>query len=334
MEDRRLRTIVPFARFLNTGWLANLTRQKTIFPFYHVVSNQDLPHLKHLYSYRSEAQFEEDLEALLRHFEPISIEDYLKGESNLGKKRRMVLSFDDGLAECHHYIAPLLKSKGIPAIFFLNNDFIDNRGLFFRYKASILVDYLSRDPVALIGAAEFLAIPEEQVKNAILMINYRQVPLLDAISLHVGLDYAVYLRDQPVYMSTEHVNHLVKLGFHLGAHSMDHPEFFNMEEKKMVAQVSRSMTDLKERFKVDPACFAFPFTSDGVPERVIREILEDDIARVIFGTAGLKQTGSSDFIQRIPMEAGAFRARDLIRAEYLYYLMKAPFGRNHYFKGS
>lgn len=325
---------MPFARFLNTGWLASLTGQRTIFPFYHGVSNQDLPHLKHLYTYRSEEQFEKDLDAMLRTFEAVSIEDYLKDDLHKGKKRRMVLSFDDGLAECHQFIAPLLKSKGIPAVFFLNNDFIDNRGLFYRYKVSILVEHLSKDAHDLLGASEFLAIPTEQVRDAILMINYRQVPLLDAIALHVGLDFAMYLRDQPIYMSSEDVEHLVRLGFHLGAHSMDHPEFFNMEEKKMVAQMSRSMKDLHERFKVKPACFAFPFTSDGVPERVITEILEEGYAEVIFGTAGLKMTGNPNFIQRIPMEEGKFRARDLIRAEYLYYLLKTPFGRNHYFKGS
>jgi len=325
---------VPFARFMNTGWLANLTGHKTIFPFYHVVSDQDLPHIKHLYPYLSESRFEKDLDDMLRHFEPISIEDYLEGSPVSGKKRRMVLSFDDGLAECHHFIAPLLKSKGIPAIFFLNNDFIDNRGLFYRYKASILVEHLIKDHIALLGAAEFLAIPEEQVRDAILMVAYRQAPLLDAIALHVGLDFALYLRDQPVYMSTEQINHLVKLGFHLGAHSMDHPEFFNMEEKRMVAQVSRSMSDLNERFKVDPACFAFPFTSDGIPERLIHEVLEEGIAGLIFGTAGLKKTGSANIIQRIPMESAGTRAMDQIRAEYLYYLVKAPFGRNQYFKGS
>jgi peptidoglycan/xylan/chitin deacetylase (PgdA/CDA1 family) len=334
MGDRRLRKIVPFARYMNTGWLANLTRQNTIFPFYHVVSDQDLPHIKHLYPYLSESRFEKDLEVMLRRFEPISIDEYLKDRTVSGRKRQMVLSFDDGLAECHQYIVPLLKSKGIPAIFFLNNDFIDNRGLFYRYKASILIEHLINDSAALGGAAEFLVIPEEQVRDAILMINYRQSPLLDAISLHVGLDFALYLRDQPVYMSTEQINHLVKLGFHLGAHSMDHPEFFNMEEKKMVAQVSMSMTELRERFKIDPACFAFPFTSDGIPQRVIREIQEEGIAEVIFGTAGLKKTGNVNFIQRIPMESGSTRGLDQIRAEYLYYLMKAPFGRNQYFKGS
>jgi len=332
MEERKLRTINPLARFMNLNCLVSLSGQPVIFPFYHAVSDKQLPHLKHLYTYPSEAQFEKDLEDMLRTFEPISIDDYLDGSSSPGKKRRMVLSFDDGLAECHHFIAPLLKSKGIPAIFFLNNDFIDNRNLFYRYKVSILLEHLSKHPNALRGAAEFLEIPEYQVKEAILMISSRQIPLLDAVALHVELDFAIYLRDQPVYMSTEDIEHLARLGFQLGAHSMDHPEFFRMEVKRMVSQVSRSMKDIRERFQVKTKCFAFPFTSDGVPERVIDEILDGGIAKGLFGTAGLKKTGRRDFIQRTPMEARGLSARRVIKSEYLYYLLKVALGQSVYYK--
>jgi peptidoglycan/xylan/chitin deacetylase (PgdA/CDA1 family) len=332
MEDRRLRTIAPLARFMNLKWLSALSGQRTIFPFYHVVSNLQLPHIKHLYDYRNETEFVNDLEAMLRIFEPISIEDFLALDQVKGGKHRMVLSFDDGLAECSQFIAPLLKRKGIPAIFFLNNDFIDNRGLFFRYKASILIEHILKDRLLLIKAAKYLEIPEEKVKDAITMINYNQVPLLDALSFHLEIDFAVYMRDQPVYMTTEQVKHLVKLGFHLGAHSSDHSEFFRMEEKMMVAEVSKSMTDIMERFGMKFACFAFPFTSAGVPVRIIDEILEEGIADVVFGTAGLKRTGKRDFIQRIPMESNRLSANRLLKAEYLYYLMKAPLGRNDYLK--
>ncbi|MFH0759158.1 MAG: polysaccharide deacetylase family protein [Bacteroidota bacterium] len=333
MESRRLRTIAPFAGIMNLKSLSVLSGQKTIFPFYHVVSDEQLPHVRHLYAYRNEQQFERDLEAMLKLYTPIGIDDYLKGRSGPGRKRGMVLSFDDGLVECHHHIAPLLKRKGIPAIFFLNNDFIDNRGLFYRYRAGILIDHLEKNRAARVMTAEFMQIPEEQVKEAILMINYRQIPLLDALMLQVDLDDAVYLRDTPVYMSTAQIRILVKWGFHIGAHSTDHPEFYRMNEKIMAAQVSKSMKDIQERFHSKPSCFAFPFTSDGVPERIIDELLDEGIADVIFGTAGMKKTHRGRFIQRIPMEAGNLSALRMLKAEHLYYLLKGLAGENEYFKG-
>ncbi len=317
---------------MNLRCLVALSGQGTIFPFYHIVSCTSPPHTRQLYHSRSEKEFERDLEGMLKHFEPVSVEDYLEGKPARGRKREMVLSFDDGLVECHQIIAPLLKKKGIPAIFFLNNDFIDNRGLFFRYRASILIEQLLMDACAPKRAAEFLAIPEEQVVDAILMIRYDQQPLLEELAKIVELDDASYMKEQTVYMSARQVKELQKWGFHLGAHSTDHPEFYLMKEKEIVSQVSRSMRDLQERFNVNPACFAFPFTSDGIPERVIDQLLEDGVADVIFGTAGMKRTGRRNFIQRIPMEALNLQATQVLKAEYLYYLMKAPLGRNHYFK--
>jgi len=115
---------------------------KAIFPFYHAVSNQDLPHTKFLYAIRNTARFEADLEYFLRFFDPVSLGEYLEGNKNKRhQKPVMVLSFDDGLIQCHQEIMPVLLRKGIPATFFLNNDYIDNKGLFFRFKISLLLEH-------------------------------------------------------------------------------------------------------------------------------------------------------------------------------------------------
>ena len=332
MDPKKLKRISFFSRFLSLRLMKGLSGMHTIFPFYHVVSDRDLAHLRHLYPYRSEWQFEQDLETMLRYFEPVSLDDYLEAPKMGKGKARMVLSFDDGLVECHSYIAPFLRKKGVPAIFFLNNDFIDNRGLFYRYKASILLDHLGEKRVDRCILADYMAIPEDQVRDAVRMITYRQLPLLDALMDQLEMDDVLYMRDHPVYMSSDQVNELIDWGFDIGGHSADHPDFSQMEEKRMEATVSKSMEDLKRRFPIKSALFAFPFSSDGVPEGVIRGILEDRIADVLFGTAGLKDTGMTRLVQRIPMEEAGLPAGRILRAEYLGYLMKVPFGRNHYFQ--
>jgi len=345
MDSWARQSLVPLSGLMNPGMLARLTGQRCIFPFYHVVSDQDLPHIKNLYAYPDEKQFEADLEALLKRFTPISIQDYLDEQENGGGKKKrkpgMVLSFDDGLSQCHSFIAPLLKQKGVPAMFFLNNDFIDNRGLFYRYKASALLEHLRKNSSLLSQAADYLAIPENQVYTAIMMINSRQLPLLDGLALHVEMDDALYMRDYPVYMSSEQVRHLMNLGFHVGAHGSDHLEFQRMEEKHMEAEAAISMKGIVEEFACSPALFAFPFSSDGVPEKVVRALLREGGIDVLFGTAGLKIAGNPHFIQRIPMEVSPspralfrhkrnYSVREVLGAEFLYYMAKGVVGRNHY----
>ena len=312
--------------------MSELLDRRIIFPFYHTVSDEYLPHLSHVYPYRNLAQFEADLETLLKVYQAVSIEDYMAGSYGSGRKAPMVLSFDDGLTGCHQFIAPLLKEKGVPAIFFLNNDFIDNNGLFYRYLASLLIEHIGKDHLLLNKAARYLDTSPEKVSKIILTPGSSQASMMGELARELEFDEKAYLRDFPVYMTSGQIRDLLDWGFHLGAHGSDHSAFFEKDEDDIRKQVQQSMKDLLQRFQVHPACFAFPFSSDGIPERIIEQILDEGIVRFLFGTAGLKNTGTRDFIQRIPMEVAGRTAKAVLKTEYLYYLLKAPFGRNRYYK--
>lgn len=122
----------------------------TIFPFYHTVSDKKLAHIRHLYHYRSVREFEQELDFFLKHYEPVEPGQLIK-EGTISGKKQFLLTFDDGFAEIYHVIAPLLTKKGIPAIFFLNTGFIDNKDLFYRCKASILAEYADAGRLAKAG---------------------------------------------------------------------------------------------------------------------------------------------------------------------------------------
>ena len=342
MSERNRHTLSFLAQGLSLDRLIALSGQQVVFPFYHSVSSHELPHIRHLYTLRTPVEFEKDLDDFLKWYEPVSLKDYLKdaeesgnsgAEKNAGREKRMpkmVLSFDDGLAECHSYVAPLLLKKGIPAVFFLNNDFIDNRDLFFRYKASILVDRVSSDARAMQRMAEYLEIPETHIVKAIMKVRYTQKPLLDTLAEEVDVDFGQYVKTQPVYMTTSQVRDLVQWGFELGAHSRDHADFSLLDEGALATQVSQSIRDIQKRFGIPAAYFSFPFTSDGIPKEALDTMLDERLADVLFGTAGLKNTGHPRLIQRIPMEVSGLSGLDTLKTEYFYYLLKGLFGRNRY----
>jgi len=316
------------ARPMKLDSLIGLSGQTSIFPFYHTVSPESLPHISHLYRVPGPAEFEKDLDQLLLHFEALSLGDYLKNKGEERTKPNMVLTFDDGLKGCYDFIAPLLKNKGVPATFFLNNRFIDNKGLFYRYKASLLVHQVRDDCRAKEKVADFLKIDKEQVETSIKMIDWDQRALLDALAEEAELDYSGYLRSKSVYMNKGEIKTLLEWGFDIGAHSTDHVDFTSLDAEEMKKQVRASIQDLQKRFGIQTAYFSFPFTSDGVPQEVIDTLLEEGPARALLGTAGLKRTGKYAYIQRIPMEKYKTPVLDTLKAEYLYYLMKMPLGRN------
>ncbi len=326
--DRRRRYISRLPGILGLQALIRLSGQKLVFPFYHVVSDLALPHISGLYSYRDEAGFLTDLEELLGVFEPVSMEEALRPGHGKGGRPRMLLSFDDGLKECYSIVAPVLLRKGIPAAFFINNDFVDNRGLFYRFRIALLLDALNRWPERLARVAGFLELEEAGCRDAILKIRHGQDALLEALAGLLDLDYGAWLNEHRPYMSTAQIRSLRDQGFSIGAHSASHPDFSALSPEEMVDQVRLSLDRLQADFDLPHRCFAFPFSSDGVPAAIIDRLLDDGIAEALFGTSGLKLTGRRNFHQRIPMEVKDLSARSILRTEYRYFLLKAALGKN------
>lgn len=327
----RLSKIVP----LNV--VKYLTGQHTIYPFYHAVSDRSLPHIKHLYPIRSSKQFVKDLDFLLKYYTPIDINfliDSLKKKRSL--KNNFLLSFDDGLTDFYDVAAPILIKKGIPAVCFLNTGFIDNQDLFFRYKASILIDELIK-----LGADSELELPiqkwfeEKRLKidsnyKSLLSINYNEKTLLDELANLIGVNFNEYLKERKPYMSTEQVSELIRKGFSFGAHSIDHPQYSDIDINNQLNQTKESIKQVSSLFEPDYKIFSFPFTDFNVSQEFFDSIFDkgNEIADITFGCAGLKKDSCKKNIQRIPIEIDMFSAKEIIKGEYLYFIVKAMLNRN------
>jgi peptidoglycan/xylan/chitin deacetylase (PgdA/CDA1 family) len=104
------------------------------FLYYHTVRDRHLPHLRYIRHFKSLDELEKDLDYLAKGHQFIALTQLQESLQN-GQplpKHSLVLSFDDGFSEIYTHIAPLLSRKGIPAVFFLTTDFIDNKVMFYR----------------------------------------------------------------------------------------------------------------------------------------------------------------------------------------------------------
>ena len=105
-----------------------------LLPVYHTVSDCRIPHIVNVFAYRNIKQFETDLDFLQKYYCPVSLLDLvetLRGNALLPEKS-FLLTFDDGYREIAEVVAPILIKRSIPAVFFLNSAFIDNRKMFYR----------------------------------------------------------------------------------------------------------------------------------------------------------------------------------------------------------
>ncbi len=295
-------SIVPMS-VLNQGKSVPL-----LLPFYHTVSNEQLP-FRINYEYPDEKRFREDVEFLLKHFKPVSLEYILAGKK---LKQCFHLSFDDGLRSCYELIAPILKEKGIPASFFINPAFVDNKDLFHRYKASILHDFFQKKNLQV------------NLEN-----TYADIDSFDETAAEIGINWQDYLQKEKPYMNLDEIKSLQDDGFSVGAHSWDHPEFWLLDAERQWDEIRESMNWITEKLSPAIKAFAFPFSDVGVSEDVFKLIQEEKLCDITFGTAGLKKELVSSHFQRLAMDAPAGKtAKQRLKTEYFSYHLKRLLNRH------
>lgn len=317
--------------------LIQISNKKLLIPLYHAISDDPPAHLKNLYPLRSIRQFKNDLAFILKFYEPISVKDLVCSIKNNQPltENRVLFTFDDGLREVKDFIAPILKEKGIPAIFFVNSAFVNNKDLFYRYKASLIVERLkNEDPCELTKVAEILNINShlfKPVKDAVLQVNYLHKDVLDEIACSLRIDFNDYLQKKNPYLSTAELSLLMKDGFYIGAHGVDHPEFFNISFEEQYRQVKESVTRINEMLNPDFNLFAFPFTDFNVSKQFFESIYADHEIKpdLTFGCAGLKDEVLSSHLQRVPLEKTGYSAKSILRKEYVRYLLKKLIRKNY-----
>jgi len=240
--------------------------------FYHLVNDARLPHVAPLYSYKPRAAFERDLEFLARHYALVGHDEVVaaaEGRASLPPDAAQV-SFDDGFAECHDVVRPLLVKHGVPCTFFLVPNLLDNRALMHRNTAACLLERLAGlaepDVAQVCGAlARERGLQLEgrgALRRWILALRWPDRAELEAACRALRFDPAAYATERRPYLTVEQARRLRDDGFTLGAHTLDHPELDALPwetVERQVVESCRFVSDLAGRARVP-----FAITFNGV----------------------------------------------------------------------
>ncbi len=294
-----------------------------IIPYYHIISDQKAIHVQNLYPYKGTREFTNDLEHLLKQFDPVSLTDVLGAVlGNTGFPRRSFhLTFDDGFREMHDVVAPILMRKGIPATFFLNSASTDNRALIFHQKASILVEKakggVSEGAVqAMRAKLTTRGIGGKDISSAILSVPYDKRDVLDELAVSMEVDLDGYLSTHKPYLDSSQIRHLIRQGFTIGSHGIDHPLFADIAVEEQVRQTVESTRSVRETFDLLYGAFAFPHTDRNVGERFFKEVHSTGMVDMTFGTAGMINGNLSRHMQRFSLEKPVVPVERIIAMEF------------------
>jgi len=302
-----------------------------IVPRYHVVGDREPAHVDGLSIFREERRFKEDLDFFLEKYVPVSLKDVIDCMEGIGHlpKRCFLVTFDDGFREAHDVIAPILVSKGIPAVFFLNPSVIDNRELLSEQKKCLLLRALrfrahprvsQRDSETLSCAG----IGGTDLSARIRGIPYASRSLLDSLARELDCDFAAYADEVRPYITSAQTQHLIRQGFSIGAHSMDHPRYTELRLDEQLAETRESIRFFRERFNYECLTFSFPYWDTGVLPEFFREIYADGDLKVSFGSDGMHRHFFPRNLERLKMEYPGLAAPQILAREYCLALIRRP----------
>lgn len=310
--------------FIPVRWLVQLSGMYFILPFYHIVSDQKPAHVQHLYPIRTIKRFEEDLLFFLSHFEAVTPTKFLQRMRTTSdfQKPFFLISFDDGFSEVFRFAIPIMEKYGLKCICFINTNFIDNKSLFYRCKASLIGDHITHNT----ELSSIIPLDEIPSSDDILGITFSGRSRLDSIALKFNISFDEYLRTYQPYMTWDQLMDLQSEGHCIGAHSADHPHYSEISESERRDQTMTSVNTIVERLSPTFKMFSFPFTDHGIPVDHFKWLAS--AVDISFGTAGLKQDYAINHFQRIPMEVGNYDAASIIYGEYLMAVARRIFGKN------
>lgn len=308
---------------------ARLSRAPLLLPYYHIISNEQCSHVKHLYPFKTIREFEKDLNFLLKHYLPLDLIEILncKKHGRPLPEKGFLLTFDDGYREMSDIVAPILLKKGISATFFVNSAFTDNKHLCYLNKASLIAEHLQKNRTSSLNEKVWRILDTKEMefddaKSGVLSIQYAQRDILDEIAHVLELDFTAYSLTNKPYLTSTQINKLIESGFTIGAHSIDHPLYSILSVDDQVYQTIESIKFVREAFDLNYGVFAFPHSDHNVSLEYFDRVSQSGLIDLSFGTAGLMDDSAPNNLQRFSLERPIVAAKRIVAFQHARRLLK------------
>jgi peptidoglycan/xylan/chitin deacetylase (PgdA/CDA1 family) len=249
-------------------------------------------------------KFEAALRFLTTHYVPVRLQDALTECDGKGLPPRAILvTFDDAYASVAEWAAPLCRQYGVPAVFFVNAAFLDNRRLapdnLVCYVANMLgMETINAAARAVQGNENLELHSLAAVFGAFLpaiSLAEREV-FLDALRRFSGINESRMAKDANLYLTGEQLCDLTSFEFEIGNHTYTHAHCRSFSQEDFVAEVDRNKAELEALSGTKIRSFSQPYGSskDLTPE--LAEHLERSGHQAVFLSESVANPRRSDLL--------------------------------------
>jgi peptidoglycan/xylan/chitin deacetylase (PgdA/CDA1 family) len=214
------------------------------------------------------SQFEDQLRFVARNWQVIDfrmLREHLAREGRF-PDRALIITFDDGYIDNREVAFPLLKKHGLTAVMFATAGFMGVRKLFWWDRLALVAKTARarraaiEDPVRL--EIDLDAFPDRQAAARHLIHTAKTLPENDKELFILRLAERLGVEiDESRFSTTMGWNDLREMsaaGIEIGAHSVSHPIFSNIDDAQLAREVSGSKTLIEKELGREVISFGAP----------------------------------------------------------------------------
>ena len=235
-------------------------------------------------------QFDAALRFLTAYYTPVRLQDVLTDCEGRGlPQRALLVTFDDAYAAVADWAAPICRQYRVPAVFFVNAAFLDNRRLapdnLICYVANILgMDTVRSAARAVPGKANLQLTALADVFGRFLpaLSWAERENFLDALRRLSGVNDEILLRGSKLYLTQKRLRDLASFDFEIGNHTYTHAHCRNLSRQDLVSEVDRNKTELEALTGTAVRAFSQPYGSSADLTPLLQAHLKNSGHEVVF----------------------------------------------------
>lgn len=300
-------SLIPFK------WALWGLRNETFGANYHILSNENIPYIQPILSYKTPDEFREDIRFFSQYFTIISYDEYLNQSR---QPNQLLITFDDGYKELYTEVFPLLEKLKIPAIFFLTTGFIDNHKIFIRNILALIIDELSHNhsKLSVVNTAlneNFTDI--QQLVSVISKWDIEKEKEINKLAEVLELDVATFFQKNPPYVTHEEIIQMHNSPYiTIGAHGVHHLKSSELSPLQIQNEITQSVSTISKLIQYDKIPFAFPYNSNNLEVNLLKEI-KNEFPNINYFGSWNPRNSDNLILKRLSMENKNYVSKKTIK---------------------
>lgn len=237
---------------------------------YHRIGQPDGSPLDHALWSATAEEFDRQMRHLKRNFDVIGLCELQRALSEIGSRRSRfaMVTFDDGYRDNFEVAFPILKSHGLPGVFFIATGFLDHAHPAWwdevawminsaTVKELRLSDRWTCSPLTLTDRSRAEAIRE------LLAVCYRlhdddRAGFLNELSERCGTGRAAEELADCLWMNWDMIREMRSEGMSIGAHTVTHPVLSRLSYEDQCRELSQSRMRLEQELNEPVTALSYP----------------------------------------------------------------------------